>query len=180
MGGDIVFSPGQFRIFSPKGTSLVGGGLLDMLPGFDPQSYGGIYAHIGSYAPSANPGFKFRFSYETSWKFNFFYGNTPASFVSFRYWTPTGDYRPRAFIPFHHHIDWFNVAQTYTPISPPDDPDPWVFDDDLLPVGYFQMALKGIHDCDYDTIGWEEDWRCRNWIQAPPFYLRKGVVYVGR
>lgn len=174
-GDDIVFKPGQFRIFSPERASLVSGGLLDMPPGFDPQSYGGIFAHLGSYAPSENPEFQFRFSYETQWKFNFFYGNTPASFVSFRYWTPTGDYRPRAFIPFHHHVDWFNTGQTYTPVSPPSNPDPWVYDGNLLPVGYFQLALKGIHDNDYDTIEWEQDWRCRNWIQAPPFYLGKGL-----
>ncbi|MFK7851816.1 MAG: hypothetical protein AB8D78_12645 [Akkermansiaceae bacterium] len=173
--GDIIFKPGEFRIFTPEPGNLIKGNLLDMLPGFDPQSFGGLYAQLGSYAQSENPGFKFRFSYETQWKFNFFYGNTPASFVSFRYWTPTGDYSPRAFIPFHHHVDWFDTGQTYTPITPSGQPDEFVFDNDLLPVGYFQLALKGIHDHDYDTIGWEQDWRCRNWIQAPPFYLGKGM-----
>lgn len=38
-----------------------------------------------------------------------------------------------------------------------------------------QLAIKGMHDHDYDTISWERDWRCRNWIQAPPFYMGKGL-----
>ncbi|NNM31266.1 MAG: hypothetical protein HKO57_17270 [Akkermansiaceae bacterium] len=175
-GRDIVFRPGEFRIFTPEPGNIIRGNLLDMLPGFDPQSYGGLYATVGSYTPDQRPRFAMRFGHETNrWLFNMQFGNTPASFVSFRYWTPTGDYRPRSYLPFHHHVDWFNTAQTSTFITPPAAPDPWVFDGDLLPVGYFQLVLKGIHDHDYATIGWEQDWRCRNWIQAPPFYLGKGL-----
>jgi hypothetical protein len=28
---------------------------------------------------------------------------------------------------------------------------------------------------DYPSIDWEKDWRCRNWIQAPPFYFGSGL-----
>jgi hypothetical protein len=176
-GKDIEFKPGEFRIFSPKVSSLVGGGLLDMPPGFDPQSYGGLYAQLGAYTSSQSPKFQMRFGYETSgWLFNMQTGNTPASYVSFSYWNNSRGYDGnRQLIPFNHHIDWMNTAQTSTFITPPTAPDPWVFDDQLLPVGYFQLALKGIHDHEYPSIGWEKDWRCRNWIQAPPYYLGNGL-----
>lgn len=170
---DIEFKPGEFRIFTPEPGDIRGGGLLDMLPGFDPQSFGGLAEGVGRYAQSQRPEFEMLFSSNyRRWKFNYQLGNTPASFVSFRYWTPTGDYSPRAFLPFHHHVDWLNTSQTYTLLN---RKTPWIFDNDLLPVAYFQMAMKGLHDHHYDTIGWERDWRCRNWIQAPPFYLGKGL-----
>jgi hypothetical protein len=175
-GQEIEFKPGEFRIFTPEPGNIIKGNLLDMLPGFDPQSFGGLFAQIGSYTREQRPAFHMRFGHETNgWLFNMQFGNTPASFVSFRYWTPTGDYRPRSYLPFHHHVDWLNTDQMATPVTPPNSPDPWVFDGDLLPVGYFQLALKGIHDHEYPTISWEQDWRCRNWIQAPPFYLGKGL-----
>jgi hypothetical protein len=177
-GQDIVFNPGEFRIFSPVGSSLVGGGKLDMMPGFDPQSFGGLYSGVGAFTPAESPKFQMRFSNKIDrWKHNFRYGNTPASFVFLHYWSPIGDNDGGNYtIPtFNHHVDWFNTSQLYTSISPPNNPDPWVFDGQLRPVGYFQLALKGIHDHDYPSIGWERDWRCRNWIQAPPFFLGKGL-----
>lgn len=173
----VAFKPGEFRIFSPKLTSLVGGGLLDMLPGFDPQFYGGLFAQLGAYTQSQAPKFQMRFGHETyGWLFNMQTGNTPASFVSFEYWNNSRGYDgDRQLIPFNHHVDWMNTSQLATFITPPNTPDPWVFDGQLLPIGYFQLALKGMHDHEYPSIGWERDWRCRNWIQAPPFYLGKGL-----
>lgn len=176
-GNDITFKPGEFRIFSPKATSLVGGGLLDMLPGFDPQFYGGLFAQLGAYTQAQIPKFQMRFGHETNgWLFNMQTGNTPASLVSFGYWNNSRGYDgDRQLIPFSQHVDWMNTSQMSTFITSPSAPDPWVFDGQLLPVGYFQLALKGIHDHDYPSINWERDWRCRNWIQAPPFYLGKGL-----
>ena len=177
-GQDIVFNPGEFRIFSPVGSSLVGGAKLDMMPGFDPQSFGGLYSGVGAFTPAERPKFQMRFSNKIDgWKHNFRSGNTPASFVFLQYWSPIGDNNGGNYtIPtFNHHVDWFNTSQLYTSISPPNNPDPWVFDGQLRPVGYFQLAIKGIHDHDYPSIGWERDWRCRNWIQAPPFFLGKGL-----
>lgn len=177
-GQDIVFKPGEFRIFAPKASSLVSKDKLDMMPGFDPQAFGGLFAGPGAYTEAEKPRFQMRFSNRINgWKFNFRYGNTPASLVMVHYWSPIGDndggnYNNPA---FNHHVDWFNTSQLYTSISQPGNPDPWVFDGDLLPVGYFQLALKGNRDHDYPSIGWEKDWRCRNWIQAPPFYDGKGL-----
>ncbi len=177
-GQDVVFKPGQFRIFSPEGSSLIKGNHLDMKPGFDPQSFGGLYDQIGAYTPAQAPKFQMRFSNKINrWKFNFRYGNTPGSLNFLEYWSPIGTNNGGNYSnpSYNHHVDWFNTAQLYTSISDPNTPDPWVFDGDLLPVGYFQLALKGIHDYDYPSIAWEKDWRCRNWIQAPPFYLGKGL-----
>jgi hypothetical protein len=172
---DIIFKPGEFRIFSPVGSSLVTGNKLDMMPGFDPQSYGGLYSAVGAYTQAQNPKYQMRFSNRiNSWKFNFREGNTPASFVFMQYWSPIGDNNGGNYtiMGYNLHVDWFNTSQLFTPISAP---TPWVFDGQILPVGYFQFALKGLHDHDYDTINWERDWRCRNWVQAPPFYLGQGL-----
>lgn len=177
-GGDVVFKPGEFRIFAPAATTWQYH--IDMMPGFNPQAFGGLYAATGKpYSPAENPSFQFRFSNKiNSWKFNYRYGNNPASLCFLEYWSPIGtneggNYRTA---PHVQHVDWFNTSQLYTPITyPAPNADRWVFDGELLPVGYFQLALKGIHDYDYPTISWEKDWRCRNWIQAPPFYLGEGL-----
>lgn len=180
-GEDISFKPGQFRIFSPLASSLVTGNKLDMMPGFDPQSYGGLFAQLGAYTQAQSPKFQMRFSHKVAtvnpWKFNYLYGNTPGSLVFLQYWSPIGDNVGGTYTnpAFTHHVDWMNTAQSLTYISSPTNPDPWVFDGQLLPVGYFQLAMKGIHDYEYPSISWERDWRCRNWIQAPPFSLGKGM-----
>ena len=178
-GDELVFKPGEFRIFSPTVDSLQGKNIkLDMLPGFDPQSYGGLLDGLGSYTPAQQPKFQMRFSNKINrWKFNFRAGNTPASFVMTQYWSPIGTNNGGNYtiMPFNHHVDWLKTEQLYTSITAPNNPDPFVFDGKLLPVGYFQLALKGMHDHEYPSIDWEQDWRCRNWIQAPPFYLGKGL-----
>jgi hypothetical protein len=182
----VVFKPGEFRIFSPDAATLVDKNLkLNMMPGFDPQAFGGIFeTRLDGYTPDQKPEFQMRFSHKVNnisqtngWKHNFLHGNTPASLVLLQYWSDRGTNEGGYYTTpaFTHHVDWFNTAQTYTSITPPNDPSPWVFDGQLVPVGYFQLALKGIHDYEYPTINWERDWRCRNWIQAPPFYLGKGL-----
>jgi len=174
-GQDIIFKPGEFRIFSPVVESLASKNVkLDMIPGFNPKSFGGLFAGLTG-TPALKPTFEMRFSNKiNSWKFNFREGNTPASFVFIQNWSPIGTNEGGNYtiMGFNHHVDWFNTGQLYTPIGAA---TPWVFDNQLLPVGYFQLALKGIHDYKYDTINWEQDWRCRNWIQAPPFYLGQGL-----
>jgi len=176
--GDIVFKPGEFRIFTPEPGNIIKNNLLDILPGFDPQSFGGLFSDIGARNESENPKLEITFSNHarSNRLFNSWYANTPGSFVFMSMWTPSADYTRRTF-PFNIHLDWFNTtpAQMYAPITMPGSPVPWIFDTQLLPIGYFQVALKGIHNHDYQTIGWERDWRCRNWIQAPPFYLGKGL-----
>lgn len=61
-GGEIIFKPGEFRIFSHKGTSTSGGN-ADLMPGFDPQSIGGEKLKYGTYSPSENPGLTIEFSH---------------------------------------------------------------------------------------------------------------------
>lgn len=178
-GGDIVFNPGEFRIFSATGETLSGEYLFPMPPGFDPQSFGGLPYASGlpnsDFTSTADVRFGISFGHKIYHMFNYQHGNTPASFVTYRFWSPTGDPHPRSSFRFNQHVDWLNTSQYYAPITPPNDPSPWVFDGALLPIGYMQLVLKGIHDHDYDTISWEKDWRCRNWIQAPPFYVGKGL-----
>ena len=74
--------------------------------------------------------------------------------------------------------DWFQRSphdpdQTFTPIS--NEIAPWSFDGFPKIVAYAQLAIKGMSDFDYPSISWEKDWRCRNWIQAPPFYFGSGL-----
>ena len=67
--------------------------------------------------------------------------------------------------------------QTNTPITPPgvSNLHKWTFDGNPKIVAYTQMAIKGLFKYDYPSIDWEKDWRCRNWIQAPPFYFGSGM-----
>ena len=178
-GGDIIFKPGEFRIFSAKGETIGGDYLFPMPPGFDPQSFGGLPYASGipnqDFGLSDNPRFAITFGHRIYHMFNYQHGNTPASFVTYRFWSPTGEPHPRSSFRFNQHVDWLNTSQYYAPITPSSNPSPWLFDGDLVPIGYMQLVLKGIHDHDYDTIGWERDWRCRNWIQSPPFYVGKGL-----
>lgn len=176
---DIIFKPGEFRIFSAEGETLDGDYLFPMPPGFDPQSFGGLPYASGipnrDFTFEDYPRFEITFGHRIYYMFNYQHGNTPASFVTYRFWSPTGEPHPRSSFRFNQHVDWLNTSQYYTPITPPNNPSPWILDNSLLPVGYFQLAIKGMHDHPYDTIDWEQDWRCRNWIQAPPFYVGKGL-----
>lgn len=180
VGEEIFFKPGEFRIFTPAPGNVIKGSYLDILPGFDPQSFGGLHEEgsLGNFNESQNPGIEITLCPHAKrgnlW--NSQQGATPGSFAPSWMWTPTANFSRRT-MPFNIHVDWTNSteAQAFTPITPAGAPDRWVYDGELLPVGYIQLALKGIHDHDYDTIGWEEDWRCRNWIQSTPFYLGKGL-----
>ncbi|QTN31406.1 hypothetical protein HZ994_03370 [Akkermansiaceae bacterium] len=178
-GADLVFNPGEFRIFSAKGETIGGDYLLPMPPGFDPQSFGGLPYNNGipnkDFTSADNPKFGITFGHKIYHMFNYQHGNTPASFVTYRFWSPTGEPHPRLSLRFNDHVDWLSTSQYFAPITPQSSPAPWVFDNALLPVGYMQLVPKGIYDHTYDTISWEQDWRCRNWIQAPPFYLGKGL-----
>jgi hypothetical protein len=177
-GKPIVFKPGEFRIFSPKSSSLVENNVMPLEPGFDPQAYGGLYIEdqFPAYGKDTNVAFDIRFGYKAKHAAGGRYGNTPFSFNTFRMWTPTGWPNPRTTLAFNHHVDWLNTSQVHAPLTPTGNPARWIFDDDLLPVAYFQMNIKSMYDHHYDTIpGWEKDWRCRNWIQAPPYNLGIGL-----
>jgi hypothetical protein len=182
---DIIFKPGQFRIFAPDATMLVKANQMDLVPGFDPQAFGGLFVNFSTtYTLAQNPEIQLRFSHKARGNRNFIYGNTPASLSLTEWWADGGNFFAssiRKFVPLAHHVDWFDTSQLFSFLSSPDTADPWFLpgqdppDGQLIPVAYFQLALKGIHDHDYPSIGWENDWRSRNWLQAPPFYHGKGL-----
>lgn len=168
-GSDIVFKPGEIRLFS---HNYVGGMGFDekLYPGFDPQAIGGMKLQVGSrsgYTEDQDPGVSIDFSHSV-WGGNINFGNTPGSLIHTQHW---GSNATR--VPLTYNNDWFQVDQTYTPITAP-EPEGiarWTFVDPApVPVAFVQLAIKGQSAIDYESIDWEQDWRTRNWIQAPPFY----------
>ena len=114
----------------------------------------------------------------SGWKFNSAYGNTPASFVFLQYWSPIGDNNggnytepglqsSRRLVQYSRKPTPSSRRPTTrilgfsTAISSRSDTSSW--------------RSKGSMITTIRRIGWEQDWRCRNWIQAPPFYLGKGL-----
>lgn len=179
-GGDIVFKPGELRVFSHSTIRPQGGGQadpLDLVPGFDPLAYGGDRLTLNPPRNEhENPGVVITFSH-SYWGGNVSYGNTPGSLCHTPFWLPDGEARILAFnwnYPVMYQHDWFNLAQTYTPLMPPgaENVARWSFaDDHPVPVAYTQLVLKGLSEFEHESIGWARDWRSRNWIQAPPFYF---------
>jgi hypothetical protein len=187
-GGDIVFKPGEIKLFSHTTIKSQSGGQrdpLDLVAGFDPQAYGGDRRQLSVRNATDDPGIAITFGH-SSWGGNVGYGNTAGSLCHTPFWLPQGQDRERAFnwnYPMMYQNDWFNLSQTYTPMS--DDPEPiagvaskpenilrWVFSDsDPVPVAYAQLVLKGLSEFDYESISWDKDWRGRNWLHSPPFYF---------
>ena len=183
-GNDIVFSPGQFRIFSADDAvlqELNEGNVkeLMMFPGFDPDSVGGSLRTIDRVQPNtATYECEILFSHMADGNYtrNFIYGNTPASFLFLQSIAPNGESAGHRRTSFYYNIDWFDTDHSTEPITNKlgQQKSTFVYDGEILPIGYIQLALKGIHDYDYPTIDWEQDWRSRNWLQAPPFYPGAG------
>ena len=187
-GGEIIFGPGEIKLFSHTTIGPQSGGQLsplDLVAGFDPKAYGGDRLQVGVRNASENPGIAISFGHSV-WGGNVGYGNTAGSLCHTPFWLPAGSDRDYAFnwnYPVMYQNDWFNLAQTYTPLTADPKPvggvakrpgniRPWIFtDSDPVPVGYAQLVLKGLSEFDYESISWAKDWRCRNWIQSPPFYF---------
>jgi len=182
-GGDIVFKPGEFRVFS-HATRYQGITAVDLVPGFDPQAIGGQRMQLPAFPlapppstaarlwrPSDNPGYMTTFSYSI-WGGNVNNGNTPGSLDLVNGWqlTPTNNVG----LASNYQIDWLKKDQCFTPITKADPNQLARFsfaDGNPVPVGYHQLVIKGLSEFDYESINWGKDWRCRNWIQAPPFYF---------
>jgi len=187
-GGDVLFAPGEFRVFS---YATIGNktGMQDLIPGFNPSAYGGDEISFGVRNPSERPGIAILFGHSV-WGGNINFGNTPGSLNLANYWLPGGT--NTHWIPLMYQHDWFNLDQTYTAVAP--DPNPeanprvstlvngtaaqrpehilrWIFDGQPTPVAYTQLVLKGLSEFDHESISWKKDWRCRNWLHAPPFYF---------
>ncbi len=187
-GDEIIFRPGEIKLFSHTTIGPQRGGQrdpLDLVAGFDPMAYGGDRLQLGIRNEWEQPGMAVQFSHSV-WGGNVNYGNTAGSLCHTPFWLPDGADRGLAYnwnYPVMYQNDWFNLAQTYTPMT--SDPKPvggvatkpgnihrWVFSDgEPIPVGYAQLVLKGLSEFDYESINWAKDWRCRNWIQSPPFYF---------
>lgn len=183
-GQPIVFKPGEFRIFSLHSLQQIiygtAPGDMSLMPGFDPQAIGGDKQLVGTYSPPANPGpgqgpgVAIEFSgakYGTSVND----GNTAGSIYHQANWQNNGS----AILPMIYANDWFirgpshTPSQTYTPMTAQDSANVprWLFDNKPLPIAYAQMVIKASSPYSYESINWGKDWRCRNWIQAPPFYF---------
>jgi Tfp pilus assembly protein PilV len=176
---DIIFKPGEIRLFSHPTIGPQSGGQrepLDLSPGFNPMAYGGDRLQLGVYNASQKPGVKVLFGH-SYWGGNVGYGNTAGSLCHTPFWLPQGSDRILAFnwnYPVMYQNDWFNLSQTYTSMTPSGlgEVARWVFSDSSpVPVAYAQLVIKGVSQFDYESINWDKDWRSRNWIQAPPFYF---------
>ncbi len=194
-GGEVVFAPGEFRIFSDNGIGDKSGD-QNLVPGFRPSSYGGDKVEfLPPRDRDANPGIALLFGHSAG-SGNINFGNTPGSFTLSNYWKPGGS--DAHWIPIMYQNDWFNLDQTYTPVTPDPNPEPnpriltsfavgtpaqfrdnilkWNFDSSPTPVAYTQLVLKGLSEFDHESIPtWKKDWRCRNWLHAPPSYFGSGM-----
>lgn len=173
--GDIIFKPGEFRVFSLAGniTDQAQSRSADMIPGFDPQAIGGEKKIYGTYSPEEQPGVTIEFSHNY-WGGNINYGNTCGSLCMVSWWERNTYGRP---IPVNYAIDWLQKGQRRTPITPPGPGNiaRWIFDGQPNPVAFTQLVVKGLSEYQYESINWAKDWRSRNWIQAPPFYFGSGL-----
>lgn len=183
--GNIVFQPGELKVFSMKTTidsSVTNTTLMaDLVPGFDPNVVVGDertwkVGNVSTFSPAEKPGVSYEFSC-AQWGGGVNNGNTPgAMFMESRLSPASGG------LPMTYSNDWFqrsphNPDQTNTPITAPGTSNLalWEFDGNPKIVSYTQMAIKGLFKFDYPSINWEKDWRSRNWIQAPPFYFGSGM-----
>lgn len=175
--GDILFKPGEFRVFSLASTISNGNesSAADLVPGFNPQAIGGEKKLYGTYSPQENPGITVEFSHNY-WGGNINYGNTTGSLAMVCWWDRRNQSNPGT-VPINYAIDWLNKSQRRTPITPSGSTNiaRWVFDGRPNPVSFTQLVVKGLSEFNYESIDWDKDWRCRNWIQAPPFYFGSGM-----
>jgi hypothetical protein len=174
--GDIIFKPGEFRVFSHATDITNGGeaGAADLVPGFDPQAIGGEKKLYGTFSPDQNPGLSVEFSH-SYWGGNINWGNTGGSLCMQSWWDRASN--PGG-IPLTYANDWFQKAQTHTPMTPPGAANVarWVFSDsEPAPIAFCQLVVKGLSEFNYESIDWDQDWRCRNWIQSPPSYFGSGM-----
>jgi hypothetical protein len=175
-GGDIIFRPGELRVFSHASSIADGAGAsaAPLVPGFNPQAVGGEKKLYGTYSPGESPGIKIQYSHNY-WGGNINYGNTTGSLCMIGWWNRSAN---AGGVPINYAHDWFNKSQRTTPITLPADTDVvrWKFSDsNPFPVAFSQLVIKGVSQYNYESINWARDWRSKNWIQAPPFYFGSGM-----
>lgn len=174
-GSEVIFKPGEFKVFSYRDIYADDNTKHQLYPGFDPSAIGGVVHSVTNNANHSYPeqeiedqriGIKIAFHSYFGW--NRQNGHTPGGLSSGLVWGEWHRYLPNLY-----QIDWFNLSQTLTKIT--DEETYFSTSDDPVLVGYTQLALKGLSRPSYETINWEEDWRVRNWIQSPPGYFGGGL-----
>ena len=169
-GSDIIFKPGEIKIFSYQDNGTSTAKQTQFLPGFDPQAIGGdkVLVH-GSALRTERPGMAISFANPGGSGGNVWFGNTPGSLNNPFSWNTIGNWMPT----MYPH-DWFQKAQYDTRITPEGSADvgEWQFaDNEPVPFAYTQFVIKTSSEFDYESINWADDWRSRNWLQAPPCYF---------
>lgn len=148
--GDIVFQPGELKVFSMEETinSSAGGGLTTKLvPGFDPNVVIGDERKwkVGSsttFSRAENPGAAYEFS-SAQWGGGVNVGNTPgAMFIESRFAGGSGK------LPMTYSNDWFQRSphspdQTNTPITPPGTSNlaQWSYDGNPKIVSFMDIYI---------------------------------------
>lgn len=173
-GADIILSPGEFKVFSYRDLFLQmrnQNPRYSLYPGFDPSAIGGNVSFEERSYPEQEIKDKrigMRIAFHNYFGWNRQNGHTPGGLSAGLVWGEWDRYLPNLY-----QIDWFNMSQTLTPITA--DIAYFTTSEEPVLVGYTQLALKSLSRSSYETIGWEEDWRVRNWIQSPPGYFGGGI-----
>jgi hypothetical protein len=182
-GGDILFEPGELRVFSYSSAINNQAPPLNLYPGFDPQAINGDFLRIVNNQPASyNPGIAMRV-WNSEWGGNINSGNTAGSLNIIQNWAATDPRNQTPSLPVSYQNDWFNVSQQREYITP--NPrgagglgaiNRWSYgDSNPVPIGYIQLVLKGQSPSDYESVNWGRDWRGRNWIYSPPYYFGHGM-----
>lgn len=178
-GGEIVFEPGELRVFSYSSVVNNTAPPLNLYPGFDPLAINGDYIRVLNNQPASyNAGVAMRV-WNSEWGGNINSGNTAGSLHVIQNWAATDPRNQTPSIPIGYQNDWFNVSQQREYITP--NPrgaggagaiNRFTYSDsNPVPIGYIQLALKGQSQCAYESISWGREWRSKNWIYGAPFYF---------
>lgn len=182
-GRDIIFEPGELRVFSYSSAINNMAPPLNLYPGFDPQSINGDYIRVLNNQPQTyNAGIALRV-WNSEWGGNINAGNTAGSLNIIQNWAATDPRNQAPSLPIAYQNDWFNVSQQreYITPNPRGAGGPGAIcrfnysDRNPIPIAYIQMVLKGQSPSDYESINWGADWRARNWLYAPPQYFGHGL-----
>ncbi len=180
-GSDIVFEPGELRVFSYSSTINNLTPPLNLYPGFDPIAINGDYIRLTNFnnqPASYNAGVAIRV-WNSEWGGNINSGNTAGSLHVIQNWAATDPRNQTPCIPIGYQNDWFNVSQQREYITPNPRGAGGVgsinrftySDSNPVPIGYIQLALKGQSQSAFESISWDRDWRSKNWIYGAPFYF---------
>jgi len=170
--GDIIFKPGELRIFSYRSTGTSTQKQSVFYPGFDPMAIGGDKLRLFSNVTSGQkPGIVLTFGNPPGQGGNVWFGNTPGGLNCALAWETASN---GSWLKTMYQHDWLRPSEKDTNITPPGSSNVayWQFGDaEPTPFAFNNFTLKTSSEFDYESIGWEKDWRCKNWMQAPSYYF---------